>query len=507
MDTPVTMILSARFGIDVESLLVSFPQLEIETKRLLKTRTKYRIQGKGDMILIFLEKLKSLSFSDADISISDIHFSSVDQAIEYLTVLAAKESLEREYAEMEIEREDAVKEAIERVERARMEIKEREALAFEARERAEKAIREVEKREADLIEAKKRAEEAMMEAEKRQACLSEARERRMEARKLSEERKAAWQEDVVFHLQEPGSSIIRSSTNSMFDLVKSNDTTAVPVKTISPEAVDMPETEVNPKDDVNAAVFSPAKVKAGSRMLVQVFLYLDEEGDEVVSKAKEADEEAERRGYAPLDFPLARKEAVTVQLAFEDIDYLETKSVIWKGRMRKMDFIVKVPKDAPESFFGEVTVSAQGLPLGSMVFKTAAVKYKEPLLHADVTAIDYQRIFVSYAHADEDKIKYLIEGYRSLGRTVDFFYDRMSLRPGDEYPDQILDYIDHADLFVLCWSENAANSQWVGIEKKRALDRYQRESGSRLRLYPISIKPSADLPNDMRDRFHFGVVN
>ena len=158
MDTPVTMILCARFCIDVESLLVSFPQLEIETKRLLKTRTKYRIQGTGDMILAFLEKLKSLSFTNVDIAMSDIHFSSVDQAIEYLTVLAAKESLEREYAEMEAEREDAVKEAIERVERARMEIKEREALAFEAKERAEKAIREVEKREADLIEAKQRAE-------------------------------------------------------------------------------------------------------------------------------------------------------------------------------------------------------------------------------------------------------------------------------------------------------------------------------------------------------------
>ena len=149
------------------------------------------------------------------------------------------------------------------------------------------------------------------------------------------------------------------------------------------------------------------------------------------------------------------------------------------------------------------------MPIGKMVFKTETLSSEEcfPLVNAEISTEPYRNVFISYAHKDVDKINYLVEGYRSLGQTVNFFYDKDVLRPGDDFPDQIYKYIDNADLFVLCWSENAANSLWVQREKDYALQRYRRAGGSRLKLYPISISPHTDLPLDMRDKFHFGMVN
>ncbi len=269
-------------------------------------------------------------------------------------------------------------------------------------------------------------------------------------------------------------------------------------------------------DEVHSSVFAPKQVKKGRKMLVQVYLYKDKERSETFDDAVAADSDAERRGNALLDLPIHIQDTVRIQVSFAELAFTGIEDVIWKGRLRKVAFKVPIPGDAPEEFFGEVTVSVNPfggngdfMPIGKMVFKTETLSSEEcfPLVNAEISAEPYRNVFISYAHKDVDKINYLVEGYRSLGQTVNFFYDKDVLRPGDDFPDQIYKYIDNADLFVLCWSENAANSLWVQREKDYALQRYRREGGSRLKLYPISISPHTDLPLDMRDKFHFGVVN
>lgn len=75
----------------------------------------------------------------------------------------------------------------------------------------------------------------------------------------------------------------------------------------------------------------------------------------------------------------------------------------------------------------------------------------------------------------------------------DYFFDRHSLQAGDIFKDKILNYIENADLFVLCWSKNAAESEWVQIEREYAL-RLIREGKTSLSIYPISLRPEAPLP-------------
>ena len=70
----------------------------------------------------------------------------------------------------------------------------------------------------------------------------------------------------------------------------------------------------------------------------------------------------------------------------------------------------------------------------------------------------------------------------------------------------VKEYIDSADLFILCWSANAANSEYVGRERRRAMLRaYPQLSHHKasLKIYPISIEPRADLPQDMAEIYNF----
>lgn len=87
----------------------------------------------------------------------------------------------------------------------------------------------------------------------------------------------------------------------------------------------------------------------------------------------------------------------------------------------------------------------------------------------------------------------------------DYFFDRHSLHAGDIFKEKILNYIDNADLFVLCWSKNAATSEWVNIEREHAL-RLIQEGKETLSIYPLSIQPEAPLPIDMSDKYNFGTL-
>ena len=117
-------------------------------------------------------------------------------------------------------------------------------------------------------------------------------------------------------------------------------------------------------------------------------------------------------------------------------------------------------------------------------------------------------MFISYSHQDESKVRFLHEGLE-LG-AVPHFFDRKYLKAGDVFPQVIQDYINSADLFILCWSENASKSEYVQKERLQALERafpqVKPEQEAKLRIYPMSIEPRAELPGDMKENYHFGEI-
>jgi hypothetical protein len=242
-------------------------------------------------------------------------------------------------------------------------------------------------------------------------------------------------------------------------------------------------------------------------MLIQVYLHLPEETEKVLKLAQEAQKNAERRDYIPLQCKLKRWEKVNITLNIygETLLYSKKERVIWFGGFTKCTFSYDVPKDIEdEELRCEAILSVNGAQIGKMCFVTQIVE--EPRsLHPEVYTRKFNKIFISYAHQDESKVKFIAQAYKAQG--VDYFFDRDYLKAGDIFPQKIEDYINSADLFILCWSENAAKSDYVKKERSQALDRAYPKvkpiEKAPLSIYPLSIEPRAELPEDMKSIYNF----
>jgi hypothetical protein len=167
-----------------------------------------------------------------------------------------------------------------------------------------------------------------------------------------------------------------------------------------------------------------------------------------------------------------------------------------------------VPNDINvNDLYCSVVLSVNNAMVGEMRFITSIVQEPHKLF-SEIKSKYFQKIFISYAHQDESKVEPMARAYKAQG--VDYFFDRHYLKPGDIFPVKIQEFIDKADLFILCWSKNAANSDYVQMERHRAMERAYPKvkpfEKAPLHIYPISIEPRAELPNDMRETYNFEII-
>ena len=268
--------------------------------------------------------------------------------------------------------------------------------------------------------------------------------------------------------------------------------------------------KVTKYDEVYSSIFASSEIKRKSHMVVQVYLHLYEETDKVKSLAQESDKNTERRDYIPLQCKLKKGDKVDVLLNIygETLMMSDKKNVVWQGAFTKCSFDYFIPKDIDVDELSCVALlSVNGVPVGEMRFITRIVDSPRQL-NPEIIAYKYNKVFISYSHQDESKVKFLHEGLE-LG-SVPHFFDRKYLKVGDVFPKVIQDYINSADLFILCWSENASNSEYVQKERLLALERaypqVQPEQAAKLRIYPMNIEPHAELPSDMKNYYHFGTL-
>ena len=265
------------------------------------------------------------------------------------------------------------------------------------------------------------------------------------------------------------------------------------------------------RQEVCGSVFAPLEVKKGARMLVEVFLHLPDDTHKVVGLAQEAQKEARRRNYVSLDCLVKRGENIGVTCQFFNGDRLlseDRKSVVWKGKIARCPFDCLLPKDLSDEagIFCRTRISINGVPVGEMSFTSSIVPSPREL-HGPVKVKKFNKVFISYAHEDYESVKYIAIAYKAQG--IPYFFDKKNLQTGDIYEEKIFNYIDTADLFVLCWSAHAAKSVNVGRERQRALAHaYPQKSWEEatLEIRPISIEPHADFPDDMKDIYHFEEV-
>ena len=258
--------------------------------------------------------------------------------------------------------------------------------------------------------------------------------------------------------------------------------------------------------DVYSSVFAPYEIKRKSHMLVQVYFHLYSDSEKIKEYAKEAQSNAKRRDFIPLQCKLKNDDKVDVILNIygETLQISEKKSIVWKGVFTKCSFDYFVPQDIKtDELYCTVMLIVNGTPVGEMKFITKIVIEPHDL-NADFLTRKFNKVFISYSHKDQMKVKFIAEGYEALN--IDHFFDRHYLKAGDIFPKIIQDYINSADLFILCWSENASRSEYVKKERMQALERAKPPSAAKLTMYPINIEPFADPPSDMKDNYHFKTI-
>ena len=254
---------------------------------------------------------------------------------------------------------------------------------------------------------------------------------------------------------------------------------------------------------INTSVYAPAEVTPQKHFIVRVFIHRHNESNIINKIIKEIDKTAVKKANKPFDLPIKKGDKITIQFSMTDGVTIDEpiQQLVWKGQYLEFDFVCEIKKKNLDSIMGKVMIFINNVPSGDLKFTIEILPKEKPTIYCQVKPHRYSKIFISYAHEDEFQVKGIAEGCKMLG--TDYFFDRHSLQAGDIFKDKILKYINDADLFVLCWSKNAAESEWVQIERQHALQLIY-EGKSTLSIYPISLSPEAPLPGDMSDKYNFG---
>ena len=149
-------------------------------------------------------------------------------------------------------------------------------------------------------------------------------------------------------------------------------------------------------------------------MLVQVFLYRDDEERVVSCKAAEVDPDARRQNYTPLSVKLKVGDRVKAKLTMsgKGIEVNESiQEMIWQGHYT--DCGVFVSEDyRPSSMIGTVMLTVNDIPCGRMMFMTKIVSQPQKL-YAKIESKVFQKIFISYSHKDESTVKFFAKAFQT----------------------------------------------------------------------------------------------
>ena len=181
---------------------------------------------------------------------------------------------------------------------------------------------------------------------------------------------------------------------------------------------------------------------------------------------------------------------------FLKVDQAE-KEFIWEGKYEIVDFDVEVQPEANNK-----TIAKFDLFIDNFFITDLRVDLPispESLLQdrIGVRTILPQSAFASYASEDALRVLDRVSALKSCG--IDVFVDCLSINPSENWKLRLEKEILRRELFILFWSKNAKDSQWVTWEWQTAL----REKGiNAIQVQPLQSPFDAPPPQELRD-LHF----
>lgn len=260
-------------------------------------------------------------------------------------------------------------------------------------------------------------------------------------------------------------------------------------------------------EPVDAAVFCPPAVTRDSEFMVQVFLYPPETIAEVEADARLADDDARLRGTFSLPLDLPRGTRVDLHLEMPGLTIVEPDAVlIWRGRRTPAQFGVLVPPDiGGDKVVGSVRIAVAGMPKSTLRFQLAlrAAGAARPAARpCKIDGRSYRHAFVSYCSKDRAEVLRRVQAFRIAGISV--FQDILELEPGELWETGLYREIDNCDVFLLFWSQAAADSEWVAKEIDYALARKHGKKEHPPAIQPVPIEGPPIPPRPVKlSEFHF----
>lgn len=241
-----------------------------------------------------------------------------------------------------------------------------------------------------------------------------------------------------------------------------------PVETPPPPARSAPPAtrETAPAD---ATAFAPKKLRRGTPELVRVVIHQPKDAKSVIKQAKQIDPYARPapQGMSIGDIALGANVGIALEVRGARCEgALQRRS--WAGEPIDFAFPIE-PEDSAKQAVFLARVFVDDAQIGVLAFTRPIVGGKSEAAAEEVRLTRHKRVFISYASQDRDTVSVIATAYQLAG--VEHFWDRASLKGGEEWGPRLKHEIERADLFHLCWSKAASQSEWVAKEAEHALKR------------------------------------
>lgn len=264
-------------------------------------------------------------------------------------------------------------------------------------------------------------------------------------------------------------------------------------------------------DTVACSVYAPPEAAKGDTLMVQTWLHLLGEDEQVNKLAISVDDSATLRQYAQLGVPLQAGDRLRLVLIPRSSDIIEqTQHTSWQGNKLSLQFLIDVPADYDRNkLFFTLRVYRDivetPMPVGEISFfvkiATQVTAVAEAMVPEGVAAKRYNYAFVSYSSRDREKVLSRVQMLKVFDQA--FFMDIISLSSGEEWSPALEAHIKKCDLFLLFWSSNARNSEWVIKEVKMALARKNGQKEAPPHIQPIPLELPVVPPPPQLGQLHF----
>ena len=243
---------------------------------------------------------------------------------------------------------------------------------------------------------------------------------------------------------------------------------AAPAKTARSVAASAP---------ADATAFAPSKLRRGTPELVRIVVHQPKDLNAVIKAAKKLDPRAEPapQGIGIGEVALGANVGVALEVRGGSSEGAPQRRA-WAGEPIDFNFVVEADASVKQMVL-LARVFIDDAQIGVLAFtRKVSGPAKKPHGPGDRARLRrHNRVFLSYSSKDREVVSAIATAYQMAG--IEHFWDRGSLKPGEDWNPRIRREIDRADLFHLCWSKAAAASEPVRNEAEHALARRRKNSG------------------------------